>query len=49
MGNPYAPLMKKYGRDKVVAMYRKHMLTNCKLMNQLHELRDKNVGLLVQT
>jgi Domain of unknown function (DUF4326) len=43
-GNPYAPLMKKYGRGKVVAMYREHILANPGLTSQLHELKDKVLG-----
>ena len=43
-GNPWAKDLKKYGRDKVVAMYREHILANPELMNQLHELKDKTLG-----
>jgi hypothetical protein len=43
-GNPWAKDLKKYGRDKVMAMYRENVLANPELMSQLHELKDKTLG-----
>lgn len=28
LGNPYAPLLRKYGRDRVGVMHREHVLAN---------------------
>ncbi len=43
-GNPWAKDLRKYGRDKVVAMYREYILANPELMDQLYELKDKTLG-----
>ena len=37
LGNPYAPLLRKYGRDRVVVMHREHVLANPKSISQLHD------------
>jgi hypothetical protein len=43
-GNPWAKDLKKYGRDKVVAMYREYIINRPDLLDQLHELKDKTLG-----
>jgi hypothetical protein len=43
-GNPRAEDLRKYGRDKVVAMYREYILANPELMNRLPEIKDKRLG-----
>jgi hypothetical protein len=35
LGNPYVPLLRKYGRDRVVVMHREHMLANPERISQL--------------
>jgi Domain of unknown function (DUF4326) len=49
-GNPYAKYVKKYGRNKVIEMYRKYVMYKPELLELIPlELKNKNIRLLVQT
>jgi hypothetical protein len=43
-GNPYAKYLKKYGRNKVIKMYKEYIRSRPDLLNQLHQLKDKTLG-----
>jgi hypothetical protein len=43
-GNPYAKYLKKYGRNKVIKLYKEYIRSRPDLLNQLHELKDKTLG-----
>lgn len=40
--NPFS--VKKYGREECLRMYKEYILNNKKLMNELIELKNKNLG-----
>ena len=44
-GNPYAKYLKKYGRDKVIQMYREYIINKPELLKLIPiELKDKTLG-----
>ncbi len=40
--NPFS--VKKYGRDKCLELYKNYILNNSKLLNDINELKDKELG-----